>query len=167
MQISCQCYHFLDYQTMSFTLDSERIVAICSLTFNSVGIQANFSIVKTYDEIWLKMSEIEIMNKQLIFSHNGGVSLIDLESSTVSQILPAQFLPKYLAAYKDGFPFTSKHCLYFWKKRVWNYFQVKQQKRKVEMVRLYITAFMKPQVLPLSFITSHMFAIEVLVLLKS
>ena len=44
-----------------------------------------------------------------------GVSLIDLESNAVSQILPAQFLPKYLAAYKDGFLFTSKHCTYFWK----------------------------------------------------
>ena len=55
------------------------------------------------------------MNKQLIVSHNGGVSLIDLESNAVSQILSAQFLPKYLAAYKDGFLFTSKHCIYFWK----------------------------------------------------
>ena len=62
------------------------------------------------------------MNKQFIVSHNSGVSLIDLESSTVSQILPAQFLPKYLAAYKDGFPFTSKHCIYFWKTSAWNYF---------------------------------------------
>ena len=51
------------------------------------------------------------MTKQLIVSHNDGISLIDLESSTVSQILPAQFLPNYLAAYKDGFPFTSKHCI--------------------------------------------------------
>ena len=61
---------------MYVTFDSERIVAICSLTFNSVGIEANFSIVKTYEEGWLKISEIEIMNKQLIVSHNGGVSLI-------------------------------------------------------------------------------------------
>ena len=44
-----------------------------------------------------------------------GVSLIDLESNAVSQILSAQFLPKYLVAYKDGFLFTSKHCIYFWK----------------------------------------------------
>ena len=100
---------------MYVTFDSERIVAICSLTFNSVGIEANFSIVKTYDESWLKISEIEIMNKQLIVSHNGGVSLTDLESNAVSQILSAQFLPKYLAAYKDGFLSTSKHCIYFWK----------------------------------------------------
>ena len=55
------------------------------------------------------------MNKKLTFSHNGGVSLIDLESNAVSQILSAQFLPKYLAAYKDGFLFTSKHCIYLWK----------------------------------------------------
>ena len=61
------------------------------------------------------MSEIEIMNKPLIVSHNSGVSLIDLESITVSQILPAQFLPNYLAAYKDGFLFTLKHCIYFCK----------------------------------------------------
>ena len=100
---------------MYVTFDSERIVAISSLTFNSVGIEANFSIVKTYEEGWLKISEIEIMNKQLIVSHNGGVSLTDLESNAVSQILSAQFLPKYLAAYKDGFLFTSKHCIYFWK----------------------------------------------------
>ena len=44
-----------------------------------------------------------------------GVSLIDLESNAVSQTLSAQFLPKYLTAYKDGFLFTSKHCIYFWK----------------------------------------------------
>ena len=106
---------FLDHETMYVTFDSERIVAICSLTFNSVGIEANFSIVKTYDESWLKIYEIEIMNKQLIVSHNGGVSLTDLESNAVSQTLSAQFLPKYLAAYKDGFLFTSKHCIYFWK----------------------------------------------------
>ena len=55
------------------------------------------------------------MNKQLIVSHNGGVSLIDFESNAVSQILSAQFLPKYMAAYKDDFLFTSKHCIYFWK----------------------------------------------------
>ena len=56
---------------MYVTFDSERVVAICSLTSNSVDIKANFSIVKTYDESWLKISEIEIMNKQLIVSHNG------------------------------------------------------------------------------------------------
>ena len=60
-------------------------------------------MVKTYDESWLKISEIEIMNKELIVSHNGGVSLIDFESITVLPILSAQFLPKYLAAAKDGF----------------------------------------------------------------
>ena len=98
---------------MYVTFDSERIVAICSLTFNSVGIEANFSIVKIYEEGWLKISEIEIMNKQLIVSHNGGVSLIDLQSNAVSKILFAQFLPKHLAAYKDGFLFTSKHCINF------------------------------------------------------
>ena len=85
---------FIDHETMYVTFDSERIVAICSLTFNSVGIEANFSIVKTYDESWLKIYEIEIMNKQLIVSHNGGVSLIDLQSNAVSKILFAQFLPK-------------------------------------------------------------------------
>ena len=106
---------FLDHETMYVTFDSERIVAICSLTFNSVGIEANFSIVQTCDESWLKISEIEIMNKQLIVSHNGDVSLIDFDSNAVSQILSAQFLPKYLAAYKDDFLFTSKHCTYFWK----------------------------------------------------
>ena len=58
------------------------------------------------------------MNKQLIVSHNGDVSLIDFDSNAVSQILSAQFLPKYLAAYKDGFLFTSKHCMYFWKTSV-------------------------------------------------
>ena len=106
---------FLDHETMYVTFDSERIVAISSLTFNSVGIEANFSIVKIYDESLLKISEIEIINKQLIVSHNGGIFLIDLNSTAVSQILSAQFLPKYLAAYKDGFLFTSKHCIYFWK----------------------------------------------------
>ena len=60
MQVSC---HVI--------LDSKRIVAICSFTFNSVGKKTNFSIVKTYNESWLKISEIEIMNKQLIVSHNG------------------------------------------------------------------------------------------------
>ena len=33
----------------------------------------------------------------------------------MSQILSPQFLPKYLAAHKDGFLFTSTHCIYFWK----------------------------------------------------
>ena len=54
---------FLDHETMYFTFDSERIVAICSLTFNSVGIETNFSIVTIYIESWLKISEIDIMNK--------------------------------------------------------------------------------------------------------
>ena len=102
---------FLDHETMYVTFDSERIVAICSLTFNSVGIEANFSIVKTYDESWLKIYEIEIMNKQLIVSHNGDVSLINLESNAVSQIFSAQFLPKYLAAYKDSFVYV-KNIVY-------------------------------------------------------
>ena len=43
------------------------------------------------------------MNKQLIVSLNGGVSSIHFESITVLPILSAQFLPKYLAAAKDGF----------------------------------------------------------------
>ena len=51
---------------MYVTFDSGRIVAIFSLTFNSVDIEANFNTVKTCDESWLKISEIEIMNKQLI-----------------------------------------------------------------------------------------------------
>ena len=55
---------FLDHETMYFTFDSERIVAICSLTFNSVGVEANFSILKTDDESLLKIFEIKIMNKQ-------------------------------------------------------------------------------------------------------
>ena len=55
---------FLDHETMYFTFDSERIVAIRSLTFNSVGVEANFSIVKTDDESLLKIFEIKIMNKQ-------------------------------------------------------------------------------------------------------
>ena len=33
----------------------------------------------------------------------------------MSQVLIAQFLPKYLAPYKDGFLFTLRHCIYFWK----------------------------------------------------
>ena len=61
----------LDHKTIYVILDSKRIAAICSFTFNSVGKETNFSIVKTYDESWLKISEIEIMNKQLIVSHNG------------------------------------------------------------------------------------------------
>ena len=51
----------------------------------------------------------------MIVSHNGGASLKDLESNEVPQILSAQFLPKYLATFKDGFLFTSRHCTYFWK----------------------------------------------------
>ena len=56
---------FLDHETVYFTFDSERIVAICLLTFNSVGIEANFSIVKTDDESLLKIFEMKIMNKQM------------------------------------------------------------------------------------------------------
>ena len=56
--------------------ESKVFVGICSLTSNSAGMEANFSIVKTYNESWLKISEIEIMNKQLIVSDNGEVSLI-------------------------------------------------------------------------------------------
>ena len=100
---------------MYVTFDSERVVAICSLTSNSVDIKANFSIVKTYDESWPKISEIEIMNKQLIVFHNGDISLIDLGSNAESQTLSAQLLPKYLAAYKYGFLFTTKYRIYFWK----------------------------------------------------
>ena len=33
----------------------------------------------------------------------------------MSQVLIAQFLPKYLAANKDGFLFTSRRCICFWK----------------------------------------------------
>ena len=89
----------------------QRIVDISWLTFDSVSIEANYSIVKTKEESWFKIYEIEIMNKQLIVSHNGDISLINLESNVVSQIFSAQFLPKYLAAYKDSFLFTSKHCI--------------------------------------------------------
>ena len=53
------------------------------------------------------------MNKQLIVSHSGDVSLKYLEYNEVPQILSAQFLPKYLATFKDGFLFTSRHCTYF------------------------------------------------------
>ena len=38
---------FLDHEMMCITFDLERIVAIFSLTLNSVGIEANFSIAKT------------------------------------------------------------------------------------------------------------------------
>ena len=53
------------------------------------------------------------MNKHLNASHTGDVSLIDLESTAVSQILSAQFLPKYLPKY--FFLFILKHCILFWK----------------------------------------------------
>ena len=149
------------------TFDSERIVAIFSLTFNSVDIEANFSTVKTCDESWLKISEIKIMNKQLIVFNNSGISLIDLESNAELQILSAQFLPKYLAVYKDGFTFTSKHRIYFWKTSGMELFAGQATKEVSRDVRLHIPSFMKPQVSPLSLTTSHMFVIEVLVLLKS
>ena len=148
------------------TFDSERIVAIFSLTFNSVDIEPNFSTVKTCDESWLKISEIEIMNKQLIVFNNGGISLIDTTNAEL-QILSAQFLPKYLAVYKDGFTFTSKHRIYFWKTSGMELFAGQATKEVSRDVRLHIPSFMKPQVSPLSLTTSHMFVIEVLVLLKS
>ena len=50
---------FLDHETMYVTFNLEKIVTICSLTFISVGMEANFSIIKTYDESWLKISEID------------------------------------------------------------------------------------------------------------
>ena len=59
---------FLNHEAMYVIFDSERIVAICSLTFNPVGIEANFSIAKTYNESWLRISETEIMNKQLFLT---------------------------------------------------------------------------------------------------
>ena len=151
---------------MYVTFDSGRIVAIFSLTFNSVDIEANFSTVKTCDESWLKISEIEIMNKQLIVFNNGGISLIDTTNAEL-QILSAQFLPKYLAVYKDGFTFTSKHRIYFWKTSGMELFAGQATKEVSRDVRLHIPSFMKPQVSPLSLTTSQMFVIEVLVLLKS
>ena len=100
---------------MKVAFDSERarVIAIFSLTFSSVGIEANSSVVQTYDESWLKVSAFEIINKQLIVAHTGGVSLIDLESKTVS--ISAQFVPKHLTAYKDGTLFISKHSIHFCK----------------------------------------------------
>ena len=38
---------YLDHKKMYVTFDSERIVAISWLTFDSVSIEANYSIVKT------------------------------------------------------------------------------------------------------------------------
>ena len=104
---------------MKVAFDSERarVIAIFSLTFSSVGIEANSSVVQTYGESWLKVSAFEIINKQLIVSHTGGVSLIDLESKTISETMSisAQFVPKHLTAYKDGTLFISKHSIHFWK----------------------------------------------------
>ena len=34
-------YTFLDHEMMYVIFDSDRVVAICSLTFDSVGIEAN------------------------------------------------------------------------------------------------------------------------------
>ena len=111
---------------MYVTFDSERIVAISSLTFNSVGIEANFSIVKTYDESWLKIYEIEIMNKQLIVSHNGGVSLTDLESNAVSQTLLHSFYQNIWLLIKMAF-FLLQNIVYISGRQVvWSHLQVKQ-----------------------------------------
>ena len=60
---------FLDHETMYLTFNLERIVAICSLTFISVGIEANFSIIKTYDESWLKISEIDWLFVTMVAFH--------------------------------------------------------------------------------------------------
>ena len=93
--------------------------------------------------------------------------MIDLESNAESQILSAQFLPKYLAVYKDGFTFNSKHRIYFWKTSRMELFAGQATKEGSRDGSASYSQFLKPQVSPLSLITSHMFVIEVLVLLKS
>ena len=49
---------------------------------------------------------------------------------------------------------------------VWSYLQVKQQKREVDMVQFHVAPFYEATA-TLSLITSYMFVIKVLVLLKS
>ena len=63
----------------------------------------------------LRFLRLKLWISNWLLFNNGRISLIDLESNAESQILSAQFLPKYLAVYKDGFTFNSKHRIYFWK----------------------------------------------------
>ena len=72
-----------------------------------------FALLNTHLE-WTNVKEIEIMNRNLIVSHNHGISLVDLESKLITSIL-LDYQPKHLAAYKDGFLFSHQHCLYYWR----------------------------------------------------
>ena len=78
---------------------------ICSfllLKFNSTGIEVHCKKVQKYDNNWKQVTEIKVTNKHLTISRSVGVSLMDLELHSVSQILAAQCKSKSLATYEDG-----------------------------------------------------------------
>ena len=75
------------------------------------------------------------------------------------------FIYKYY--YKDGYLFTSKHNIYFWKTSGMESFADEVTEKASRNGSASYCRFMKQQIMPLSLITSYMFVIEVLVLLKS
>ena len=98
---------------MYVAFDQERLIALCTLKFNSVGLESDCIHVAEYEAEWKSINEIEIMNQSLIVSHNNGISLVNLESKAVTSIL-SDYKPKCLSVYKDGFLFTHQQCIYYW-----------------------------------------------------
>ena len=106
---------FLNKKTLYIAFESERVISACTVQLNSVGVEGKLGELIEYNESWVNVFAIEHMNNHLIIAHSLGISLIDLESRVFSQILLEQYQTKHLACYKNGFLFTLKHCLYFWR----------------------------------------------------
>ena len=106
------------------------------------------------------------MNKQLIVSDSGGVPLIDLDSNAGSQNFLHSFYQNIRLLIKMTFFLSQNIVCISGRQVVWSYQLVKRQNKEVQMVRLHISAFMTPEVSPLSLITSYMFVIKVLVRIR-
>lgn len=106
---------FIESDGMYVAFGDERFISLCPLKFNSVGIEAKVNPQIEYLPEWDNVVEIEVMGTELVISHNRGISLMNLESKSINQIL-VDHSPKCMVSYQDGFLFPSVNCLYFWKK---------------------------------------------------
>ena len=88
---------FIDSEAMYIAFGSEKSLVICSLKFNSIGIEVHCRKVLKYDNNWERVTEIMIINKQIIISHSVGTSLMNLKLHSVSQIVSVQYNPNFLA----------------------------------------------------------------------
>ncbi|XP_066920118.1 uncharacterized protein [Clytia hemisphaerica] len=122
---------FIDTNSLYIAFGSEKLLAIGSLKYNSVGVETNCEAFQKYDDDWQSISDMAIVKKHLIIAHKNGLSLFHLESRAISNVPHCDGLTAdHLAPFRDGFLFIEgakrKNCIYLWRESGLEVFAGKQ-----------------------------------------